>query len=330
MCRVIAIRADSIWRLVTYAGSRAWMAKSPKLIAVPPLAAPDRLGWCCLRCLTRRGISMVSGLRVLGRGGCRGRGALGSRAAGLGATGGGAGRTRPALRALGPLTALLTLGEGLEGLPLGARAAGVALVDPDLHADPAEGGAGLVDAVVDVRAERVQRHPALAVELRPAHLGAAQATGALHPDALDLRAALGRLHGLAHGATEADPAGELHGDALGDKLRIGLGVLHLEDVQLHLLAGELLQLAADAVGLRAAAADDDARPGGVDVDADPVTGELDLDLGDAGPLHALGHELADRDVFLDVVLVQLVGVPPGLVVGGDAQTEPVRVDLLTH
>ena len=81
---------------------------------------------------------------------------------------------------------------------------------------------------------------------------------------------------------------------------------------------------------RATAADDDARPGGVDVDADPVTGALDLDLGDAGPLHALGHELADRDVFLDVVLVQLVRVPPGLVVGGDAEPEPVRVDLLTH
>ena len=123
---------------------------------------------------------------------------------------------------------------------------------------------------------------------------------------------------------------KLLGDTLGDQLRVDLGVLDLEDVQLHLLAGELLELAADAVGLRAAAPDDDARAGGVDVDADAVTGALDLHLGDAGPLHALGHELADRDVFLDVVLVELVGVPPGLVVGGDAQSEPVRVDLLTH
>src|SRR3954466_11283610 len=157
MCRVMAIRADSICRLVTYAGSRAWIAYSPKLIAVPPLAAPDRLGWCCLRCLTRRGISMVSGLRVLGRGGLGGSGALGAGglrdrlldgdvargdgddvlgrrggalgggAAGLGPASGGAGRARTALRALGPLATLLTLGEGLEGLPLGTRAAGVAL-----------------------------------------------------------------------------------------------------------------------------------------------------------------------------------------------------------
>src|SRR6478672_9107862 len=60
MCRVMAIRADSICRFVTYAGSRAWIANSPKLISVPPLALPDRFGWCCLRCLTRRGMSIGS------------------------------------------------------------------------------------------------------------------------------------------------------------------------------------------------------------------------------------------------------------------------------
>ena len=60
-------------------------------------------------------------------------------------------------------------------------------------------------------------------------------------------------------------AGELLGHALGDQLRVDLGVLDLEDVELHLLAGELLELAADAVGLGAAAADDDARTRGVDV-----------------------------------------------------------------
>src|SRR3712207_8350115 len=39
---------------------------------------------------------------------------------------------------------------------------------------------------------------------------------------------------------------------------------------------------------------------------------------------------ADRDVLADVALVQLVGVPPALVVGGDAEAEAVRVDLLAH
>src|SRR2546430_8032262 len=31
------------------------MPNSPKLTLVPPLAAPARFGWCCLRCLTLRG-----------------------------------------------------------------------------------------------------------------------------------------------------------------------------------------------------------------------------------------------------------------------------------
>src|SRR6185503_4020544 len=78
------------------------------------------------------------------------------------------------------------------------------------------------------------------------------------------------------------------------------------------------------------AADDDARPRGVDVDADPVPGALDVHLGDAGPLEPLGHHLADLDVLRDVVLVKLVRVPARFPVGRDAEPEPVRVNLLTH
>jgi hypothetical protein len=115
---------------------------------------------------------------------------------------------------------------------------------------------GLVEAVVDVRAQRVQRDATLAVELRAAHLRAAEAAGALHrmplaparsEDCMPLRMARGTRRGW-----------QLLGDALRDELGVDLGVLHLEDVELHLLAGELLELAADAVGLGAAAADDDA------------------------------------------------------------------------
>src|SRR5690606_439680 len=139
----------------------------------------------------------------------------------------------------------------------------------------------------------------------------AQAARALHPDALGT-ALHRRLHGLAHGPPEGDPAGQLLGHALGDELGIDLGVLDLEDVELNLLLGQLLKIAADAVRLGAATADDDARPGGVDVDLDTVSGPLDLDLGDAGPLHAALQHAADRDVLGDVRLVQLVGVPPAL------------------
>src|SRR5580700_791115 len=302
MCRVMAIRAASICRLVTYACSRAWIPYSPNDTWVPPVALPVLCGRCCLRCLTLRGMSMSSAFLAGGR-------ALG-------------GTTPGPLLGRGPQRGLLRLAAG----PAGRR---LALVDPDLHADPAEGGAGLVEAVVDVRAQRVQRHAALTVELRPRHLRAAETARALDPDPLG--AALHRaLDRLAHGPPEGNPAGQLLGDALGDQLGIDLGVLHLEDVQLDLLGGQLLEVTTDAVSFSTAPPDDDAGPGGVDVHPYPVPGPLDLHLGDAGPLHAALQHSPDRHILGHVFLVQLVGVPAALEVGGDAQPEPMRVHFLSH
>src|SRR5690606_25595699 len=200
-------------------------------------------------------------------------------------------------------------GHRLGGPLLGQGAGLVALVDPDLHADTAEGGLGLEEAVVDVGTQRVHRHSTRVAELGAAHVGAAQAAGAVDLDARHGTGPQPGLHRLRHGTTEGDTVAQLLGDALGDELRIRFGVAHLEDVQLHLLAGELLQLTADAVGLRAAAADHDARPGGVDVDPHPVTSALDLHLGDAGALHAGVQQLADLDVLGHVVGIGLVCVP---------------------
>src|SRR6476469_4269626 len=152
------------------------MPKSPNASDVPPLAAPVRLGWCCLRCLTRRGINMRSGLLSGARSG------LGRSLGRLGA--GRAVATRAAARAVGATRggATATTGGtgagGLLGLALGTRPGDLALVDPDLHADAAEGGLGLGEAVVDVGAERVQGHAALAVALGTRHFGTAQAAAA--------------------------------------------------------------------------------------------------------------------------------------------------------
>src|SRR5206468_3261717 len=121
----------------------------------------------------------------------------------------------------------------------------------------------------------------------------------------------------AHRATERDTARQLLGDALRDELRVDLRRLHLEDVEVDVLAGQLLEVTTDAVGLGTAAADDDAWTCGVDVDVDPVARALDLNPADAGPLHALREHATDGDVLLHVVAVELVGVPPALVPGGD-------------
>src|SRR5699024_5019817 len=99
-------------------------------------------------------------------------------------------------------------------------------------------------------------------------------------------AAHGGLQGFTHGPAELHSARQLLGHALGNKLRIELGVLDFENVQLHLLAGQLFQVAADPIGFSAPTPDDDSRACGMDVDADAVAGALDLDTADTGSVHA--------------------------------------------
>src|SRR5881628_2655883 len=85
-----------------------------------------------------------------------------------------------------------------------------------------------------------------------AHLGAVQATGALHADA-EHAGLLRVLHGALHGAAEVDATGELVGDALGDQRGVELGLLDLLDVELDLVvAGDLGEAGPETVGLGAA------------------------------------------------------------------------------
>ena len=127
----------------------------------------------------------------------------------------------------------------------------VAVVDPDLHADLAERGLGLGGAVVDLRAERVQRHAALAVPLATRHLGAAQPATGLHPDAQGA-GAHGGLHGSTHRAAEGDTTDELLGDALRQQRGVGLGprlaggLVHVLDLHVDPLLGEALDVLAQA------------------------------------------------------------------------------------
>src|SRR3954451_11566964 len=150
----------------------------------------------------------------------------------------------------------------------------LALVDPDLHADAAEGRACLVEAVVDVGPEGVQRHASVRVALGARHFGAAQPAGHLDLHALGARAH-GRGQCPLHRAPEGHAVLELLGDRLGHEPRVELGALDLEDVHLHGLAGHLVELPAEGVHLRAGLADHDAGPGRVDVDLDLVLVLLD-------------------------------------------------------
>src|SRR4029453_12485789 len=223
---------------------------------------------------------------------------------------------------------------GLAGdllLALGLVGQHVALVEPHLHADATGGRAGLTEAVVDVGPQRVARDPALAVALGAGHLGAAEAAGALHLDALRPRL-LGVLHGALHGPAERDPGGQLVGHTLCDQRGVELGLLDLLDVELHLgVAGDLGQPGRQAVGLGPPAPDHDARPRGVHVDPQAIPGALDLDPADGGMGQLAHQEVADLPVLDDVVAVLVaVGEPARLPVGRDAEPEAIGIDLLTH
>src|SRR5690606_23737264 len=121
----------------------------------------------------------------------------------------------------------------------------LALVDPGLDADHTVGGAGLGEAVVHVRAQRVQRDATLAVPLRARDLGAVQAAG--HVDLDAQRAQAHRVaDGALHGAAEHDAALQLLRDRLGHQLGVQLGLADLGDVDVgghaHHLGHFLAQL----------------------------------------------------------------------------------------
>ena len=126
----------------------------------------------------------------------------------------------------------------------------------------------------------MQRHATFAIPLGAAHLGAAEATRALHLDA-EGTGALCVLHGPLHGPTEGDAVDELVGNALSDQGGVEFRVLDLDDVELDLgITGDLGDELAEFVGLGAAATDDDAGASGVHVDTELVTSALDLDTAD--------------------------------------------------
>src|SRR5215204_2230732 len=93
----------------------------------------------------------------------------------------------------------------------------LALEDPHLHTDGAEGGLRGRRRVVNIRAERVQRHPTLVVAFDTRDLRPAKTTAGLHLDAE--RAHTHRaLHRALHGAAERDALRELVRDVVGDEL----------------------------------------------------------------------------------------------------------------
>ena len=147
---------------------------------------------------------------------------------------------------LGSLGVLAGFGEGEEvALAIDKTAA-----DPHLDADATVGGVCLDGSVVDISTQRVQGDTTLFEVLGTGDFGAAQTTGCRDLDAVGVGAHRGGNGGL-DGLLVSHTAFDLLGDVLGHQLGVQIRALHLNDVDLDLLAGDDLQFFLHLVNLLA-------------------------------------------------------------------------------
>src|SRR5262249_15191725 len=131
----------------------------------------------------------------------------------------------------------------------------LALEHPYLDAAGAVGGLGRAVAEIDIGAQRVQRHAALAIPLHAGDLGTAEPARAVDADALRAEPHR-RLHRPLHRPTKRDAALELLRNTFGDQLGLDLGLPDLDDVEADLAIGDLGDVAAQFVDVGALFADD--------------------------------------------------------------------------
>src|SRR5262245_14420483 len=314
MPRVMARRAASIWRAVSRSGSIALRPKAPKLSIVPPLALPWMRPLCALRYLVRDGCSIARYLLFPGF--------LGAVAAPP---------TAVTIAVAAP--AATAAFQRLQGTLLGGHRIVVhdlAFEDPHLHADDAVGGPREAVPEVDVGAQGVQRHAALAIPLHARDLGTAQAPRAVDADA-ERAEPQRRLHRPLHRTPERHAALQLLGDGLGHQRRVDLGLAHLDDVEVNLRGGELGQLGPHLLDVGALLADQHAWPSRVHRHPALLVRAFDHHFGDAAGPALFQDVLADRHVLVQqLAVLAAVGVPATVPGAVDTDAQPDRIDLVTH
>src|SRR5258707_1715269 len=205
-----------------------------------------------------------------------------------------------------------------------------ALEDPDLDAAGANGGKRGRHAVIDIGAQRVQRHPPFAIPFHAGDFGAAETARAIDTNALGAETHR-RLHSALHRAAERDAALKLLGDRFGDQRGVELGLTDFDDVDDDVGRGDIGNALAQLVDVGALLADHDAGTRRMDRHATLLVRTLDHDPGDRRLLQFLVQHLADFDILMQQLAVfVLAGVPTGIPCPVDAETQPDWIDLLTH
>src|SRR5882757_9335412 len=205
-----------------------------------------------------------------------------------------------------------------------------AFEDPDLDTAGAERGERGRDAVIDIGAQRVQRHPPFAIPFHARDFGAAETARAVDTNALGAKTHR-RLHRALHGATERDTTLELLGDRFGDQRGVEFRLADFDDVDDDVGGRDVGNPLAQLVDVGALLADHDARTRRMDRHAALLVRTLDHDPGDGRLLQLLVQDLADFDILVQqLAVLVLAGEPTGIPRPVDAETQPNWIDLLTH
>src|SRR4051794_11231124 len=121
-----------------------------------------------------------------------------------------------------------------------------ALEDPDLDAAGAKRGERGRNAVIDIGAQRMQRHAALAIPFHARDFGAAETARTIDTDAFGAETHR-RLHRALHGAAERNAALELLRNRFGDQGGVELRLADFDDVDDDIGRGDVGNLLAKLV-----------------------------------------------------------------------------------
>src|SRR5450432_627224 len=205
-----------------------------------------------------------------------------------------------------------------------------ALEDPDLDAAGAECGERGRDAIIDVGAQRMQRHAAFAIPFHARDFGTAETARAVDTNAFGAETHR-RLHRALHSAAECDAALELLRDRFGDQGGVEFGLADFDDVDDDVGSRDIGNPLAQLVDVGTLFADHNAGTRRVDRHAALLVRTLDHDPGDGRLLQFLVQDLADFDILVQQLAVfVLAGEPTRIPRPVDAETQSDWIDFLTH
>src|SRR5262249_1895828 len=205
----------------------------------------------------------------------------------------------------------------------------LAPINPNLDSNDSKGSVRLRESIVDVRAQRVKRQPALQVPFGAGYLGSVQPARDPHLDSLRAES-LSAFDRPAHCSPESYPLLELLGNLFSLQLCIELRLMDLLDIDIHFPASPLLDLLLQLVDLGALPADDNAGTRSVDNDLQLVGGPLNVNMRDASARESLFQLLLELQVLMQKIRIVALGNPVGVPATVVTQPESVWMNLLTH